>query len=64
MSLNIDKVPLTVEDVEALSMTADILYQYKGAKVMHQFEDMVDMLGKMVNHLWHRIMSASNKRVN
>jgi predicted DNA-binding transcriptional regulator YafY len=48
---SIDKIPLTEEDLQALSLAANILNQYKGAKVVQQFEGMVDKLGKAVNHL-------------
>lgn len=47
----IDTAPLTEEDLAALSLAANILHQYKGAKVVQQFEGMMDRLGKAVNHL-------------
>lgn len=51
LTFSIDKLPLTEEDLQALSLAANILHQYKGAKVVQQFEGMVDKLGKAVNHL-------------
>ncbi|MFM8832722.1 MAG: helix-turn-helix transcriptional regulator, partial [Cytophagales bacterium] len=48
---SIDQLPLTEEDLEALSLAANILHQYKGAKVVQQFEGMVDKLSQRVQHL-------------
>jgi predicted DNA-binding transcriptional regulator YafY len=50
-SFTIDKIPLTEEDLEALTLATNILHQYKSAKLVQQFEGMVDRLGKAVNHL-------------
>jgi predicted DNA-binding transcriptional regulator YafY len=50
-NFTIDKAPLTEEDLAVLSLAANILHQYKGAKVVQQFEGMMDRLGKAVNHL-------------
>lgn len=47
----IDQVPLTEEDLQALTLATNILHQYKNVKLVQQFEGMVDKLGKMVNHL-------------
>jgi predicted DNA-binding transcriptional regulator YafY len=47
----IDKVPLTEEDLQALTLATNILHQYKNVKLVQQFEGMVDKLGKVVNHL-------------
>lgn len=47
----IDKIPLTEEDLEALSLAVNILHQYKSARLVQQFEGMVDKLGKAVTHL-------------
>jgi predicted DNA-binding transcriptional regulator YafY len=50
-TFSINHVPLTEEDLQALSLAANVLHQYRGAKVVQQFEGMVDKLGKVVNHL-------------
>lgn len=50
-AFNIDAVPLTEEDLQALTLAANILHQYKSVKLVQQFEGMVDKLGKVVNHL-------------
>ena len=48
---SIDHVPLTEEDLQALTLAANILHQYKSVKLVQQFEGMVDKLGKVVTHL-------------
>jgi predicted DNA-binding transcriptional regulator YafY len=48
---NIEGVPLNEEDLQALTLAANILHQYKSVKLVQQFEGMVDKLGKVVNHL-------------
>jgi predicted DNA-binding transcriptional regulator YafY len=48
---SIDQVPLTEEDLQALTLAANILHQYKSVKLVQQFEGMVDRLSKVVNHL-------------
>lgn len=50
-TFTIDKVPLTEEDLQALTLATNILHQYKNVKLVQQFEGMVDKLGKVVNHL-------------
>jgi predicted DNA-binding transcriptional regulator YafY len=47
----IDHVPLTEEDLQALTLATNILHQYKNVKLVQQFEGVVDKLGKVVNHL-------------
>ncbi len=47
----IDHVPLTEEDLEALTLATNILHQYKNVKLVQQFEGTVDKLSKVVNHL-------------
>jgi predicted DNA-binding transcriptional regulator YafY len=48
---SIDRVPLSEEDFQALTLAADVLHQYKGARVVQQFEGLLDRLGRVVNHL-------------
>lgn len=55
----IDKIPLTEEDLEALSLAINILHQYKSARLVQQFEGMVDKLSKAVTHL----MQPQNSKV-
>jgi len=50
-AFTIDQVPLTEEDLQALTLATNILHQYKSVKLVQQFEGMVDKLGKVVNHL-------------
>jgi predicted DNA-binding transcriptional regulator YafY len=50
-TFNIDRIPLTEEDYQALTLAADVLHQYKGARVVQQFEGLLDRLGRAVNHL-------------
>lgn len=50
-TFTIDQVPLTEEDLQALTLATNILHQYKSVKLVQQFEGMVDKLGKVVNHL-------------
>ena len=47
----IDNIPLTEDDLEALTLATNILHQYKSARLVRQFEGMVDKLGKAVTHL-------------
>ncbi len=48
---SLEKLPLNEDDLQALSLAANILHQYKSAKLVQQFEGMVDRLSKMVAHL-------------
>lgn len=48
---SIDAVPLTAQDLETLTVATNILQQYKGAKLVAQFEGVVDKLSKVVAHL-------------
>lgn len=50
-TFTIDKIPLTEEDLTALTLATNILHQYKNVKVVQQFEGVVDKLSKVVNHL-------------
>lgn len=50
-NFTIDQVPLTEEDLQALTLATNILHQYKNVKLVQQFEGMVDKLGKVVSHL-------------
>jgi len=50
-TFNIDQLPLTEDDLQALTLAANILNQYKHVKFVQQFEGMMDKLHKMVNHL-------------
>lgn len=50
-NFNIDKLPLTSEDLEALALATNILHQYKSSKLIQHFDGLVDKLGKVVNHL-------------
>jgi predicted DNA-binding transcriptional regulator YafY len=49
-NFTIDSVPLTNEDLQVLTVATNIIQQYKGIKLVEQFEGMVDKLSKMVNH--------------
>ncbi len=63
-TFSIDKIPLTGEDLEALTLATNILHQYKSAKLVQQFEGMVDKLKKAVSHLKqpqnHKIIAFEN----
>ncbi len=48
---SLEKLPLSDDDLQALSLATNILHQYKSAKMVQQFEGMVDRLAKMVSHL-------------
>ena len=50
-AFTIDRIPLTEEDLQALTLASNILHQYKSARLVQQFEGMVDKLGKAVDHL-------------
>jgi predicted DNA-binding transcriptional regulator YafY len=64
-AFSIEKVPLTEEDLQALTAATNILHQYKGVQVVQQFMDVVDKLGKVVNHLKqpgnHKIVAFEKK---
>ena len=48
---NIDHLPLTEEDLLALTAATNILQQYKGLQLVQQVEGVVDKLSKVVSHL-------------
>lgn len=50
-NFDIDKLPLTAEDLETLTVANNILQQYRGVQLVKQFEGVMDKLGKMVDHL-------------
>lgn len=47
----IDVAPLNESDIEALTVATNILQQYKGVDLVHQFEGVVDKLTRFVDHL-------------
>ena len=50
-TFSIDQLPLTEDDLQSLTLAANILDQYKHVKFVQQFEGMMDKLHKMVDHL-------------
>jgi predicted DNA-binding transcriptional regulator YafY len=50
-NFTIDQMPLTEEDLQALTLATNILHQYKGVRMVQQFNGVVDKIGKVVNHL-------------
>jgi predicted DNA-binding transcriptional regulator YafY len=50
-AFSIDAVPLTPDDLEALTLATNILHQYKNVKLVQQFDGVVDKLNKAVAHL-------------
>ena len=47
----ISELPLTEQDLEALTVATNILQQYKGVQLVQQFEGVMDKLSKVVDHL-------------
>jgi predicted DNA-binding transcriptional regulator YafY len=50
-NFTIERMPLTAEDLEVLTLIINIMQQYKGVKLVDQFEGVVDKLSKVVEHL-------------
>jgi predicted DNA-binding transcriptional regulator YafY len=50
-TFSIDKLPLTPEDLQALTAATNILQQYKGVHLVQQVEGVVDKLSKVVNQI-------------
>jgi len=50
-SFSLDRLPLTEDDLRALTLATNILHQYRGAHVVSQFEGVMDKLGQVVEHL-------------
>src|SRR4051794_23155005 len=47
-NFTIERMPLTAEDLEVLTLIINIMQQYKGVKLVDQFEGVVDKLSKVV----------------
>jgi predicted DNA-binding transcriptional regulator YafY len=47
---SLDKLPINQEDLQTLTAAVNILQQYKGIQLVHQFEGVADKLSKVINH--------------